>query len=237
MTVNNYHDTYCALSAVREDRTPGGKHKNANLLKVKLPSSDEIPQRMQLTHWSSPLITKFKSISNSMIPPLKKDDRIITDVKAQNIDYVLQLADWQIEQVWGWFDKLDFLAKIDYEDRKVLVQNSLMEILAFGLARRSMGVGNILLLGEGVLLDIETANIAGIGEIAQRVLQLSSKLSELKLVEEEYVCLTIIVLLNPGECYVVHCAGWLCSCSELYGRYVHSWVKLVLNVNPATVLF
>ncbi len=153
---------------------------------------------MQYNCWSSPLIEKFLSIRNATIPPLNKDAKI-TDVQAKTINYVVQLADWQIEEVWGWFDKLEFFAAISFEDRKVLVQNSLMELLAFGLARRSMNSGNSLLLGEEVFLDIETANLAGIGEITQRVLQLSSKLHELQLVEEEYVCLTIIVLLNPGE--------------------------------------
>jgi hypothetical protein len=185
------------VSAVREDRTPGGKHKNSNLLKIKIPALEDVPQVVQIGYWSNPLIEKFLAISNLTIPPLNKDARI-TDVKARTINYVVQLADWQIEEVLGWFEKLEFLAEIGLEDRNVLVQNSLMEILAFGMARRSMNIGNSLLLGDGIFLDIETASVAGIGEIAQRVLQLSSKLNELKLVEEEYVCLMIIVLLNPG---------------------------------------
>ncbi|XP_028395066.1 retinoic acid receptor RXR-alpha-B-like isoform X2 [Dendronephthya gigantea] len=182
--------------AVREDRTPGGKHKNANLLKIKLPSLEDSPSRIQSSHWSSPLIEKFLLIRNMAIPPLNKNS-VSDDVKIQTINYVVQLADWQVEEVLGWFEKLEFLANINLEDRKVLVLNSIMEILAFGLARRSMDINGSLLLGEGVLLDMETATIAGIEEITQRILQLSSKLKELRLVEEEYVCLTIIVLLNP----------------------------------------
>ena len=190
-------DYVTQLLAVREDRTPGGKHKNANLLKVKLPSLEDSSSKLSFSPHTSPLIEKFLTISNTAIPPLKKDTQT-SDVQAQTINYVIQLADWQVEQVWGWFGKLDFLSDIAMEDQKVLVQNSLMEILAFGLARRSMNIGNSLLLGEGVFLDLETAKNAGIGEITQRVLQLSSKLNELRLAEEEYVCLTIIVLLNPG---------------------------------------
>ena len=186
------------VTAVREDRTPGGKHKNANLLKIKLPALEYTPAQMQPVIWSSPLIEKFLELSNSTVPTLTKDERI-TDVQTQTINYVVQLADWQLREVWGWFEKHDFFTDICFEDRKVLVQNSLMEILAFGLARRSMDSGNSLLLGEGVLLDIETAKLSEIEEITQRVLQLSSKLNELKLAEEEYVCLKIIVLLNPGK--------------------------------------
>ena len=183
--------------AVREDRTPGGKHKNANLLKIKVPALEDSLPKSSLSPPTSPLIKEFLTISNSIIPPLNKNV-LSGDVQAQTINYVIQLADWQVEQLWGWFEKLDFLSDISMEDRKVLVQNSLMEILAFGLARRSMNIGNSLLLGEGVFLDIDTADRAGIGEITQRVLQLSSKLNELRLVDEEYVCLTVIVLLNPG---------------------------------------
>ena len=183
--------------AVREDRTPGGKHKNANLLKIKVPPLEDSLPKSSLSSPTAPLIKEFLTISNSIIPPLNKSV-LSSDIQAQTINYVIQLADWQVEQVWGWFEKLDFLSDINMEDRKVLVQNSLMEILAFGLARRSMNIGNSLLLGEGVFLDIDTADRAGIGEITQRVLQLSSKLNELRLVDEEYVCLTVIVLLNPG---------------------------------------
>ena len=152
---------------------------------------------MQPSHWSSPLIEKFLVIENLTIPPLKKD-ALSDDVKIQTINYVVQLADWQAGEVFGWFERLEFLAIIGSEDRKVLVLNSIMEILAFGLARRSMDIQGRLRLGEGVLLDMETSKLAGIEEITQRILQLSSKLKELRLVEEEYVCLTIIVLLNPG---------------------------------------
>ena len=193
MTIN------CVL-AVREDRTPGGKHKNANLLKIKIPES--VPQLMQVPYWTSPLIEKFLSIRNSTIPPLIKNAEA-GNIQKQTINYVVQLADWQIGEVWRWFEKLEFLSDISFEDRKVLVENSLMEILAFGLAQRSMNVGNSLLLGEGVFLDKETANVAGIGEIAQRLLQLSCKLNELQLGEEEYVCLNIIVLLNPGKYWIL----------------------------------
>jgi hypothetical protein len=154
---------------------------------------------MQVSYWSSPLIEKFLCIRNSTIPPLKKKAEA-ANIQAQTINYVVQLADWQIKEVWRWFEKLEFLGDITFEDRKVLVENSLMEILAFGLAQRSINSGNSLLLGEGVFLDSETATAAGIGEITQRLLQLSCKLNELQLGEEEYVCLTIIVLLNPGGC-------------------------------------
>lgn len=184
------------FTAVREDRTPGGKHKNANVLKIKIPSLEDSGQ-LQVMYWSSPMIESLLKISNSSIPQLKVAQEN-SDIKLSTIDYVIQLADWQIAEVWSWFNKLDFLSEIMNGDRQILIQNSLMEILAFGLARRSMKTGNSLLLGEGVYLDVEAANVAGIGDITQRILQLSAKFNELKLGEEEYVCLKIIVLLNPG---------------------------------------
>ena len=63
--------------------------------------------------------------------------------------------------------------------RKVLVKNSLMELLALGLARRSVNLNDKLMLGQEVYLHYATDSEVGIGDIAQRILQLAGKVNEL----------------------------------------------------------
>lgn len=183
--------------AVREDRTPGGKHKNANLLKIKIPSPDELVDEVDSFDWKFPLIDELLKISQSSVVPTFESVGDSQVEKTNTMDQVMQLADWQIKEVLNWFEKLRFLEDIDLFDKNVLVKNSLMELLALGLAWRSVDLPGRVLLGQGVYLDIATAQNAGIGEITQRILQLAMKVNELKLDDAEYICLTIIVLLNP----------------------------------------
>lgn len=183
------------LKAVREDRTPGGKHKNSSLLKIKIPSP-VVVDKPEASTWSSPLIQEFLSIDHSAEVPVFKQG---TETK-ETMDQVMLLAEWQVNDIREWFEGLTFLHEISIDDQTVLVRNSLMELLALGLARRSINLREKVILGQGMYLDIAAANEAGIGEITQRILQLALKVKELRLDNAEYVCLTIIVLLNPGKC-------------------------------------
>ena len=194
---SNFHFTSVA---VREDRTPGGKHKNANLLKLKIPLPEALVEKPEVSSWKPQLIEEFLQVDRSAAVPLFDQVSDTKDFQTDTINQLIQLADWQIGDVLKWFQNLAFLQDVCTEDRKVLVKNSLMELLALGLARRSVDLNDKLMLGQGVYLHHAAASEAGIGDIALRILQLAGKVNELKLDEAEYVCLTIIVLLNPGRC-------------------------------------
>lgn len=185
------------LKAVREDRTPGGKHKNSSLLKISIPSP-AVADKLEVSTWSSPLIQDFLRIDNSAEVPVFKQG---SETK-ETMDQVMMLAEWQVNHILKWFEGLTFLKEISDDDKTVLVRNSLMELLALGLARRSTDLREKVILGQGVYLDFAAANDAGIGEITQRILQLALKVKELRLDDAEYICLTIIVLLNPGKCCI-----------------------------------
>lgn len=65
------------------------------------------------------------------------------------------------------------------------------------LTKQSLQSHDKVRLCDGQDLDFSTAQATGIGDIMHRLMQLTAKFKELNLDHAEFVCIKVIVLLNP----------------------------------------
>ncbi|XP_078384162.1 retinoic acid receptor RXR-alpha-B-like [Oculina patagonica] len=204
--------------AVREDRTPGGKHKNTSFsLNARIKS--EPAAKLARTSSSS------SSISDRVdaVPPVKTPTRTfppfikellryepqcgddsavcpgcqLEDTGQKTLAHVTQQAEEQIKRNLEWFKCLPLLHDISESDKRVLSKSAWIELMLINLTKQSLHLDNGVLLCKGQVLDFSTAEATGIGDIMHRVMQLTAKFKELNLDDAEFVCIKVIVLLNP----------------------------------------
>ena len=70
--------------------------------------------------------------------------------------------------------------------------------MLINLTKQSLQLENGVRLCQGQVLDYSTAEVTGIGDIMHRVMQLTAKFKELNLDDAEFICIKVIILLNPG---------------------------------------
>lgn len=205
--------------AVREDRTPGGKHKNTSFpfnMRVKSEPPAKQPRKssssssLSSDHVDAVRIVK---IPTKTFPPFIKEllryeppaDHLSTvcqgcqleDTGQKTLAHVTQQAEEQIKRNLEWFKCLPLLHDISESDKRVLSRSAWIELMLINLTKQSLHLDNGVLLCKGQVLDFSTAEVTGIGDIMHRVMQLTAKFKELNLDDAEFVCIKVIILLNP----------------------------------------
>lgn len=122
----------------------------------------------------------------------------IEDTGQKTLAHVTQQAEEQIKRNLEWFKCLPFLHSICDRDQKTLSKSAWVELMLINLTKQSLQLENGVRLCEGQVLDYSTAEVTGIGDIMHRVMQLTAKFKELNLDDAEFVCIKVIILLNPG---------------------------------------
>lgn len=202
------------FAAVREDRAPGGRHKNSNSSLVTI-KTDPVPCKQPRKSVSLPSpkpanCTQTKHNSEVIEQVMKCDftenfdeETCLgcreTELKKKTLAHITQLAELQVVRSTKWFEKLELLHEISNADKDLLIKNSWVELMLVNLIKQSEDLENRAMLCNKQVLDFETAQSTGIGDIMQRVTQMAANFRELKLDNVEFVCMKIVVLLNPGE--------------------------------------
>lgn len=198
---------------MREDRTPGGKHKNSSHF-IQMKSRQEM--RSSRTSSSSSVDGNSTPVPPPALPSFIKE---LVDVDAadsygenecrsclleneseKTLMHVSALAEWQLQRCYEWFKKVDMLHVVGENDLNVLIKSAWCELMVINLSRRSLSLNNKVILCKGHILDFKSAEASGIGDIVQRAVQLTTKFKNLKLDKVEFSCLKVIVMLNPGMC-------------------------------------
>ena len=79
------------------------------------------------------------------------------------------------------------------------MQASWLQVMALTVSFRCHDDGGKLILPDRSRCDlVEVAESVGVLDIARRMKQLSLKFQELKMTQEEYYYLKLLLLLNPG---------------------------------------
>ena len=125
------------------------------------------------------------------------------DTGQKTLAHVTQQAEEQIKRNLEWFKCLPLLNDISESDKRILSRSAWIELMLINLTKQSLHLDNGVLLCKGQVLDVSTAEVTGIGDIIHRVMQLTSKFKELNLDDAEFVCIKVIVLLNPGKEMIV----------------------------------
>ena len=117
----------------------------------------------------------------------------------KTLAHVTQRAEAQIKRNLEWFRCLPLLHEISENDKRLLSKSAWIELMLVNLTKQSLQLDDKVGLCQGQVLDFSTAQLTGIGDIMHRVMQLTAKFKELNLDDAEFVCLKVIILLNPGK--------------------------------------
>lgn len=204
--------------AVREDRTPGGKHKNSSFSPNSRIKSEPAAKQARTNSRSSSTSDRVDGVAPAKIPSrtfppfIKELLRYEPPVDAQSTEcqgcklqdtgqktfaHVTQQAEEQIKRNLEWFKCLPLLGDISENDKRILSGSAWIELMLINLTKQSLHLDNGVLLCPGQVLDFTTAEASGIGDIMHRVMQLTAKFKELNLDDAEFVCIKVIILLNP----------------------------------------
>lgn len=185
--------------AVREDRSPGGKHRH------KRQRLDEITAAV------------FGSGMSQGIN-LEVDDKIISGLinakpdvtpkvegnlglKNMGINELMQYGYAELKYIIDWAKKVPGFSELCIEDQMALLKSSFMELNVLRLSFRSMDTDNCIRFVEGLLVPVELAKGMGWGkDLVAATVEFSKRLKDLTIDNTEFCILNGIVLTYPDAC-------------------------------------
>ncbi|KAM4528670.1 estrogen receptor 2a [Fundulus diaphanus] len=166
------------------------------------------------------LTTPTESSSNESLPPgLTPEQLIERIVEAEPPDIYLMkdikrplteadvmmsltnLADKELVHMISWAKKIPGFVELSLLDQVHLLECCWLEVLMMGLMWRSLDHPGKLIFSPDLCLSREEGScVQGFAEIFDMLIAATSRVRELKLTREEYVCLKAMILLNSNMC-------------------------------------
>ncbi|TDH00623.1 hypothetical protein EPR50_G00190440 [Perca flavescens] len=114
------------------------------------------------------------------------------------------LADRELVHMISWAKKIPGFVELSLLDQVHLLECCWLEVLMIGLMWRSVDHPGKLIFSPDLGLSREEGNcVQGFSEIFDMLLAATSRVRELKLQKEEYICLKAMILLNSNMCLSV----------------------------------
>ncbi|KAJ8410370.1 hypothetical protein AAFF_G00203510 [Aldrovandia affinis] len=114
-----------------------------------------------------------------------------------------RLADKELVYMISWAKKIPGFVELNLFDQVHLLECCWLEVLMLGLMWRSVDHPGKLIFSPDLILSREEGRcVEGFMEICDLLLAATSRFRELKLQQEEYVCLKAMILLNSNMCLV-----------------------------------
>ncbi|XP_054910387.1 estrogen receptor 2a isoform X2 [Poeciliopsis prolifica] len=111
------------------------------------------------------------------------------------------LADKELVHMIGWAKKIPGFVELCLLDQVHLLECCWLEVLMMGLMWRSVDQPGKLIFSPDLCLSREEGSrVQGFVEIFDMLIAATSRVRELKLTKEEYVCLKAMILLNSNMC-------------------------------------
>nr|AAX14000.1 estrogen receptor beta [Oryzias javanicus] len=111
------------------------------------------------------------------------------------------LADKELVHMISWAKKIPGFVELSLLDQVHLLECCWLEVLMMGLMWRSVGHPGKLIFSPDLSLSREEGScVQGFVEIFDMLIAATSRVRELKLQREEYVCLKAMILLNSNMC-------------------------------------
>nr|ACN38898.3 estrogen receptor beta 1 [Sebastes schlegelii] len=111
------------------------------------------------------------------------------------------LADKELVHMISWAKKIPGFIELGLLDQVHLLECCWLEVLMIGLMWRSVDHPGKLIFSPDLSLSREEGNcVQGFSEIFDMLIAATSRVRELKLQREEYVCLKAMILLNSNMC-------------------------------------
>uniref|UniRef100_A0A3Q2PN64 Estrogen receptor 2a n=1 Tax=Fundulus heteroclitus TaxID=8078 RepID=A0A3Q2PN64_FUNHE len=111
------------------------------------------------------------------------------------------LADKELVHMISWAKKIPGFVELSLLDQVHLLECCWLEVLMMGLMWRSLDHPGKLIFSPDLCLSREEGScVQGFAEIFDMLIAATSRVRELKLTREEYVCLKAMILLNSNMC-------------------------------------
>nr|BAB85623.1 estrogen receptor beta [Paralichthys olivaceus] len=135
------------------------------------------------------------------------------------------LADKELVHMITWAKKIPGFVELGLLDQVHLLECCWLEVLMMGLMWRSVDHPGKLIFSPDLSLSREEGScVQGFSEIFDMLIAATSRVRELKLQREEYVCLKAMILLNSN----------MCLSSSEGSEELHSRSKLLLLLDAVT---
>ncbi|KAK5852702.1 hypothetical protein PBY51_006551 [Eleginops maclovinus] len=113
------------------------------------------------------------------------------------------LADKELVHMISWAKKIPGFVEFGLLEQVHLLECCWLEVLMMGLMWRSVDHPGKLIFSPDLSLSREEGNcVQGFSEIFDMLIAATSRVRELKLQREEYVCLKAMILLNSNMCLI-----------------------------------
>ncbi|KAG9344702.1 hypothetical protein JZ751_010388 [Albula glossodonta] len=174
-------------------------------------------QRPKELHLSSltpeQLISRIVEVEPPTIYLMEEVQKPFTE--ASMMMALTRLADKELVYMISWAKKIPGFVELNLFDQVHLLECCWLEVLMLGLMWRSMDHPGKLIFSPDLILSRDEGNcVEGIMEIFDLLLATTSRFRELRLKQEEYVCLKAMILLN-SMCICLVCA-FVCMCVCVY---------------------
>ncbi|KAL5020303.1 hypothetical protein ScPMuIL_003195 [Solemya velum] len=191
--------------AVREDRSPGGKHRhkrqrtdefcvavstddNYRIIQSEgVEASDEIRDS---------LIESLIAADPDAIPTA--DGHQIQHVQDLGVNEVMQYGYAELKYIIDWAKKVPGFHELCMEDQMALLKSSFMELSVLRLSYRSTSLNNSINFAEGLTIPVDIAQNMGWGkELITATIDFSKRLKDIDLDHTEFCILNGIILTYP----------------------------------------
>ncbi|KAK3107051.1 hypothetical protein FSP39_005953 [Pinctada imbricata] len=188
--------------AVREDRSPGGKHRH------KRPKLDEVtavvnsegnvifqlPATQDSNIFEDKIVEGLIDAQPDLIP------RVEGNLGLQNlgINQLMQYGYAELKYIIDWAKRVPGFPEICIEDQMALLKSSFMELNVLRLAFRSQNSDDEIMFAEGLRVPVDLAQRMGWGkELINATVEFGQRLKILSIDKTEFAILNGIVLTYP----------------------------------------
>ncbi|XP_076438530.1 retinoic acid receptor RXR-alpha-B-like [Babylonia areolata] len=182
--------------AVREDRSPGGKHRHKRQRTddlITMTTGDLLGGLSENQAFQDPLVDRLVAAQPDRVP--KADGSCGSLI---SINGLMQYGYMELKFIIQWAKKVPGFQELEVPDQMALLKSSFMELNVFRLAFRSMGLDNMIKFADQVVIPVDEVQTMGWGkELVSATLDLAHKLVELNLDLTEFCILNAIVLTYP----------------------------------------
>ncbi|XP_034055011.1 estrogen receptor 2a isoform X2 [Gymnodraco acuticeps] len=147
------------------------------------------------------LISRIMEAEPPEIYLMKDMNRPLTE--ANVMMSLTNLADKELVHMISWAKKIPGFVEFGLLEQVHLLECCWLEVLMMGLMWRSVDHPGKLIFSPDLSLSREEGNcVQGFSEIFDMLIAATSRVRELKLQREEYVCLKAMILLNSNMCLI-----------------------------------
>lgn len=191
--------------AVREDRTPGGKHRHKRIKtddEVTTPTSITMFDAEELDSDDKDILHKLIEAKPTIRPSPEGETMGMlpaeTDAAKVSINHLMQYGYMELRLIIEWARKVSGFSELLIEDQMALLKASFMELNVLRLAFRSIDLDGRVNFVEGCELSLDQGAHIGWGkDLINCTLDFVNCLKDVDMDDTEFAILNSIVLTYP----------------------------------------